>query len=43
MKPKKIKNLGRLWLAYTELKGDFTCGNLYLLTLGSLRMWADVA
>ncbi len=26
------KNLGRLWLAYTELQGDFTCCNSYLLT-----------
>ncbi len=40
----KIKNLGRLWLAYTELKGDF-----YMLQLISIeptkykyhiRMWA---
>ncbi len=31
------KNLGRLWLAYTELQGDFTCYNSYLLTLGTLR------
>ena len=30
------KNLGRLWLAYTELQGDFTCFNSYLLTLGTL-------
>ncbi len=28
------KNLGQLWLAYTELQGDFTCYNSYLL------MWA---
>ena len=25
------KNLGRLWLAYTELQGDFTRYNSYLL------------
>ena len=31
------KNLGRLWLAYTELQGDFTCYNSYLLTLGTLH------
>ncbi len=38
------KNIGRLWLAYTELQGDFTCYNSYLLTLATLhsqlRMWA---
>ncbi len=27
------KNLGRLWLAYTELQVEFTCYNSYLLTL----------
>ncbi len=27
------KNLGRLWLAYTEVQGVFTCYNSYLLTL----------
>ncbi len=26
------KNLGRLWLAYTELQGDCTCYKSYLLT-----------
>ena len=31
------KNIGRLWLAYTELQGDFTCYNSYLLTLGTLH------
>ncbi len=35
-----INNLGRLWLViyrtYTELQGDFTCFNSYLLTLGTL-------
>ncbi len=31
------KNLGRLWLAYTELQGNFTCFNSYLLTLGTLH------
>ncbi len=31
------KNLGRLWLAYTELQGDFTCYKSYLLTLGTLH------
>ena len=31
------KNLGRLWLAYTELQGDFTWKNSYLLTLGTLH------
>ncbi len=31
------KNLGRLWFAYTELQGDFTCYNSYLLTLGTLH------
>ncbi len=31
------KNLGRLWLAYTELQGDFTCYSSYLLTLGTLH------
>ncbi len=31
------KNLGRLWLAYTELQGDFTCFYSYLLTLGTLH------
>ncbi len=36
-KEKKSKNLGRLWLAYTELLGDFTCCNSYLLTLGTLH------
>ena len=38
------KNLGRLWLAYTELQGDFTCYNSCLLTLGTfihpVMMWA---
>ncbi len=29
-----VKNLGRLWLAYTELQGDFTCYKSYLLTPG---------
>ncbi len=28
--------LWRLWLAYTELQGDFTCYNLYLLTCCAL-------
>ncbi len=32
-----MKNLGRLWLAYTELQGDFTCYNSHLLTLGTLH------
>ncbi len=32
-----FKNIGRLWLAYTELQGDFTCFNSYLLTLGTLH------
>ncbi len=27
------KNLGRLWLAYTELQGDFTCCHLHPLTI----------
>ena len=31
------KNLGRLWLAYTEIQGDFTCYNSYPLTLGTLH------
>ncbi len=31
------KNLGRLWLAYTELQGDFTCYKSHLLTLGTLH------
>ena len=31
------KNLGRLWLAYTERQGDFTCYHSYLLTLGNLQ------
>ena len=31
------KNLGRLWLAYTEIQGDFTWYNLYLLTPGTLH------
>ncbi len=35
--PGSIKNLGRLWLAYTELQGDFTCYHSYLLTLGTLH------
>ncbi len=26
-------NLGRLWLAYTELQSDCTCYNSYLLIL----------
>ncbi len=30
-----LKNLGRLWLAYTEPWGNFTCYNSYLLTLGT--------
>ena len=46
------KNLGRLWFAYRELQGAFSCHNSYLLTLGTLhsqnsdpykyqvRMWA---
>ena len=35
------KNLGRLWLASTELQGDFTCYNSYLLTLHS-KKWCVV-
>ncbi len=35
--PQSNKNLGRLWLAYTELEGDFTCYNSYLLTLGTFH------
>ncbi len=31
------KNLGRLWLAYTELQGDFKRYNSYLLTLGTFK------
>ena len=31
------KNLGRLWLAYTEVQVDFTCYNSYLLTLATLQ------
>ncbi len=30
---RKVKKLGRLWLGYTELQGDFCCYNSYLLTL----------
>ncbi len=33
----RSKNLGRLWLAYTELQVGFTCYNSYLLTLGTLH------
>ncbi len=33
-----VKNLGRLWLAYSEVQGDFTCYNSYLLTLGTKDM-----
>ena len=38
--PRRFKNLGRIWLAYTcytELQGDFTCYNSYLLTLSTLE------
>ena len=33
----KHKNLGRLWLAYTELQRDFRCYNSHLLPLGTLH------
>ncbi len=33
----KRKKLGRLWLAYTEVQVDFSCYNLYPLTLDTLR------
>ncbi len=26
----QLKNLGRLWLAYTELQGDFTCFPMFI-------------
>ncbi len=35
--PAHAKNLGRLWLAYTEFQADFTCYNSYLLTLCALH------
>ena len=31
------KNLGRLWVANTEIQDDFTCYNSYLLTLCTLH------
>ncbi len=30
------KNLGRLWLAYTEFRANSTCYSSFLLTLGTL-------
>ena len=33
------KNLGRLWLAYTELQVDFTSCNWILLTMGILHSY----
>ncbi len=33
------KNLGRLWLAYTELQGDFTCYNVLRSAVGMTHIF----